>query len=220
MADYIPPQDGPALTWLKNFAGKITLAPAVYQLTAGDAATIQAAVDEYEAAFDDANDPATRTPVTVALKDSTRNSAVQLARQYAGLIKPNAGISDASKIAAGVPPVNNSRSPINVPTSSPLLNIVVTTPGSQTIRYADSNTPDKGAKPFGAAQIQLFVAIGTDAIEDADQAEFYGAFTKNPVGVAFTPGDDGKVATYFARWASRRGETGPWSLPVSMRIAA
>jgi hypothetical protein len=28
------------------------------------------------------------------------------------------------------------------------------------------------------------------------------------------------VATYFARWASRRGDVGPSSLPVSMRIAA
>jgi hypothetical protein len=30
----------------------------------------------------------------------------------------------------------------------------------------------------------------------------------------------GKVATYYARWASQRGETGPWSVPVSFRFAA
>ena len=55
---------------------------------------------------------------------------------------------------------------------------------------------------------------------DPEQAQFYGAFKKNPVAVGFDPADDGKVATYFARRASRRGDVGPWSLPVSMRIAA
>jgi hypothetical protein len=38
--------------------------------------------------------------------------------------------------------------------------------------------------------------------------------------VDFTEDKDGKVATYYARWASVRGEVGPWSLPISMRIAA
>ena len=32
--------------------------------------------------------------------------------------------------------------------------------------------------------------------------------------------DAGRCATYFARWAGRRGDTGPWSLGQSMRIVA
>jgi len=69
-------------------------------------------------------------------------------------------------------------------------------------------------------QLQLFVAVGAEPSVDPAAAEFKGAFTKNPVAVGFVAGDDGKVATYFARWASRKGDVGPWSLPVSMRIAA
>ena len=52
------------------------------------------------------------------------------------------------------------------------------------------------------------------------QAQFYGKFTRNPIEVDFTEEQDGKVATYYARWASQRGDTGPWSVPVSFRIAA
>ena len=33
---------------------------------------------------------------------------------------------------------------------------------------------------------------------DPDDAQFYGKFTKNPMGVAFSPDDNGKQATYFA----------------------
>ena len=48
----------------------------------------------------------------------------------------------------------------------------------------------------------------------------FAKFTRNPIVVPFAEADDGKIATYYGRWASVRGEVGPWSLPVSMRIAA
>jgi len=217
---YIPQQEAAALAWMQVFAAGITANPGMYELAAADATAIQNAVDAFEAAYDVAVNPATRTKGTINLKDETRAAAEAICRQYAKLIKYNAGISDSSKIDIGVRPVNNSREPVNVPDSSPLLNILGATPGSHTVRYADSGTPDSAAKPFGAAQLQLFVAVDTNPIANADGAEFYGAFTKNPIGVGFSETDDGKMATYFARWASLRGEVGPWSLPVSMRIAA
>jgi len=205
---------------MQTFAAGITANPGVYQLSAADGLTIQTAVNAFAAAYDVAIAPATRTPVSVNIKDNARNSAEQVCRQYAALIKFNAGITDADKIAIGVRPVNTSREPINVPDSSPLLNVIGATPGAQTVRFADSNTPDSGAKPFGAAQLQLFVAITPAAVDDPAAAQFHGGFTRNPIGVGFDADDDGKVATYFARWASLKGEVGPWSLPVSMRIAA
>lgn len=220
MADYIPASDAGALAWMTTFAEGITANPGKYQLTSVDAASISNLVNAYSAAYADALDPAQRTSVNVAVKDNARASAEQLCRQYATLIKFNAGISDPDKIAIGARPVNPNRTPINPPASSPLLNVIGATPGCQTVRYADTNTPDSPAKPFGAVQLQLFVAVDANAVADPDSATFYGAFTKNPIGVLFSPSDDGKMATYFAKWASRRGDVGPWSLPVSMRIAA
>lgn len=220
MADFIPSQDAQALEFMETFASTIAISPAVYQLTAPDSVAISNAVDAFAAAQAVAIAPATRTPVTINLKDEARFAAEQLVRQFASVIKPNAGVSDAAKLAIGVPPVNESREPIAAPDSSPLLNIIGGSPGSQTLRYADSNTPDSGKKPFGAIQIQLFRAIADEPVADQSAAQIYGSFTRNPIGVAFEESDDGKVATYFARWITRRGATGPWSLPVSMRIAA
>ena len=45
-----------------------------------------------------------RTPVVIATKDEMRNAAEQLIRQYATLIKYNAGMSNPEKIAIGVRP--------------------------------------------------------------------------------------------------------------------
>jgi hypothetical protein len=128
-------------------------------LTAPDAAAIAAAVAAFDTALTTANNPATRTAVTVAAKDDARTAAEQICRQFAILIKFNAGISDPDKIAIGVRPVNPNREPINAPATSPLLNIIAATPGKQTLRYADSLTPDSPAKPAGASELLLFRAI-------------------------------------------------------------
>ena len=217
---YIPVEESQALTWMQVFAAGITANPALYAQSAADAAAITAAVNSFATAYAVANNPATRTEVTVANKNDALEAAEAICRQYAQVIKYNAGVTDPDKIAIGIRPVNTERNPVNVPDSSPLLNVIGATPGSQTLRYSDTNTPDSAAKPFGAANIQIFIAVTAEAVADPSEAEFYGAFTKNPVGVGFDEADDGKVATYFARWASRKGDVGPWSLPVSMRIAA
>ena len=221
MADkFIPPEDGLALTFMEHFASTIQSAPAVYMLSAADATTISNTVAAFATAYSVATNPPTRTSVTVGEKDAARLSAEQVVRQYANLIRPNAGISDADKEAIGINPPSSERSPRNVPASSPLLSILGSTPGSQTVRYSDSTTPDSPAKPFGAANLQLFVAVGEVPTTDPTDALFYGAFTKNPIPVAFAPDQNGKQATYFARWADRKGQVGPWSLGVSMAIAA
>jgi hypothetical protein len=217
---FIPAEDGNALTFMLHFATTLAANTSVYMVTPADAATVTNAVNAYQAAYMLATNPPTRTPINISAKDQTRTSAEQIVRQYAALIKPNAGISDQDKEAIGVPPVNPNRNPINVPATSPLLNIVGATPGSHTVRFSDTTTPESGKKPFGAANMQLFVAVGTAPVIDPSSAQFYAAVTRNPVGVAFDSADNGKMATYFARWADRKGQVGPWSLPVSMGIAA
>ncbi len=218
--DYIPRKDAARLQWMQNFANKLVNESSKYGVSPSDAQTVRAAVDEFEQQYRLAHTQDTRTTVTVAAKDLASNSAEAICRQYAVLIKHNAGISDDAKISLRIRPVNRGRSRIAVPASSPLLSIVGCTPYSQTLRYRDTYTPESSAKPFGAAFLELRVAIGDEKATDPEQARPAGMYTRNPIGVGFTHDDDRKRATYFARWVSRRGDTGPWSVPVSMSIAA
>jgi hypothetical protein len=221
MADnFIPRPDPEALIWFLAFSNGISSSPSTYELTVSDATTIADAVSEFQAALILADSPLTRTPGNVNAKDTKRNLAETLCRQYAIQIKYNNGITDQAKIDIGVRPVNPDREPVHCPQTSPLVNVTAATPGSHTIQFADSLEPHKKAKPFGAASLQLYAFVGAEPTVDESQAKFIGLFTKNPIAVAFTPEDDGKMATYFACWSGKRGDTGPFSLPVSMRIAA
>jgi hypothetical protein len=205
---------------MEAFAGGISANPSLYMLSPADAASIQNAVDSYAAAFALAKNPATATRVTVCDKDQARTATEQICRRFCSLIKFNAGVSDPDKLAIGVRPLNRGRRPINCPMTSPLVKIQAATPGRQTLFFSDSLSPDSRGKPFGAIHLQLFVAMGDTGSASPESARFYGTFTRNPISVQFTHEDDGKVASYFARWASRRNQVGPWSAPVSMRVAA
>lgn len=218
--DYVPREDDAFRTWAENFATNISANPATYMLTAAQAASIQGVVDDFVAKLAIASNEATRTKTTVADKDDARSIAENMCRQYAIDIKNNEGITDGDKLAIGVRPINPDREPIDPPTTQPLLNVLGNLPGIQTLRYSDSNTPDSSAKPFGVTELQLFLGITDNGEATLEQSEFFGKFTRNPIDVPFDETLDGKMATYRGRWATAKGETGPFSVPVSFRIAA
>jgi hypothetical protein len=220
MADYIPSDDAQFGIWAQAFASGISTNPPLYMMTQAQAASIQAAVNDFIAKLAIARNENTRTKPTVIDKDNSRAACESLCRSYAILIKENEGIDDGDKVRIGVRPVNPSRERRDCPQSAPLMNILGNTPGCQTLRFADSNTPDSKAKPFGASELQLFMAVTTAEGAPLSDAKFIGKYTKNPIAVEFGAEDDGKIATYYARWSSVRGDTGPFSLPVSMRVAA
>ena len=218
--DYIPRNDDAFRTYAENFADIISANPALYMLTAAQAASIQGVVDIFVAKLAISSNENTRNKNTIADKDDARSVAETMIRQYAMDIKTNDGVTDGDKLAIGVRPINPDREPIDPPTTQPLLNVLGNLPGVQNLRYADSNTPDSRSKPFGVSELQLFWGVGTEDALPLAQCQFYGKFTRNPIDVMFDEGDDGKVATYYARWATQRGDVGPWSVPVSFRIAA
>lgn len=215
---YIPPKDADLAVWANNFAALITAAPATYGLTAGDASTIQGFVDDFQAALTIALNPATKTAPTVAAKDGAKAAMLEICRLYAQQVRNNIGVSDADKVSLGLTIPDHTPTPIPAPSSNPILGLVGAQPGQQTLRYADSATPDKRGKPFGVLGLQVFVAVGVTAAVSPDDARFKSFVTRQPYGVNFTSGEAGKVATYFARWQSRTGLIGPWSAPVSMIV--
>lgn len=216
---YIPTRDANLADWANNFATTIAASPASYGLVAGDATTISAYVNAFVSALSVVSNPATKTIATVASKDGAKAAMLGIVRPYAQQIKSNQGVTNASKLALGLTIRDTVPTPIVAPVSSPIIAVLGATPGQHTIRFADSNTPDSRAKPFGAIGLQLFVAVAQAALTDPNVAEFRSFVTRQPFGVTFNPADNGKVATYFARWQTRTGLVGPWSTPVAFTIA-
>ena len=228
-APYIPATDAGLDDWGANFSTLITATPSDFGLSGVDAAAIQAGFDGYHAAYllggvsgTPPNrvpvNPSTYTTVTVAAKNVEKFSFTTLARSYAVQIRVNNAVTNPNKVALRLNLVNSTPSPIPAPSTSPILIFIAATPGMHTLRFADTNTPSSAAKPQNVLQLQLFMGVSTITLNDPALCALYSTPTKIPVGVNFSPADAGKVATYFGRWATRKGLTGPWSAGISAII--
>jgi hypothetical protein len=215
----VPTQDGAAKTYFNAYAAKVALDPGKYFLSNADSAAISAAAASYSAAYDAAVAPGEKSELKTIAKDESRNSCEALIRLYSIQIKYNMGISTDDKAALGISQPNPTRTSRDVPPTQVQLGILGSLTGSQTLTYRAPESEGK-AKPFGAQTVELRVAIDDEAVTDVNLAKNVGLFSRNPIGVAFEAADNKKVATYWARWANVRGQVGPWSIPVSMTIAA
>lgn len=108
--------------------------------------------------------------------------------------------------------------PLKCPQTMPYLHVSGIVRGTVSVQFTDGRA--NRAKPHGASELQLFVAVTDEHDAPLSAARFYRKFTKFLMNVEFEEHHDGKVATFYGRWASPRGETGPWSMPVSVRIVA
>lgn len=221
--DYIPSTDSGFDSWLTNFSTLLTGAPTDYGLTAPDAVIVAAERSAYHTAYVAATDPSTRTVATIAAKDAARVSAESIVRPYAVSISMNSGVLDADKAAIGVTIRVTTPTPIPPPLTTPGLALVSGAPLGHTLRFFDTSTPTTKSKPFGALGMQVMRSVGVAPAVDPSVCPYYATWTKSPNVSTFESGQQGKVATYFARWVTRGGpggaaQYGPWSAPLSLVV--
>jgi hypothetical protein len=216
----IPAGDFEAEAYMRTYAENIAANYAAYGMSLADSQALSLATGNFTTAWNRYINPNTTGPIALTQKSETRNAAEALVRLHSIQVKFNAGISTALKDAIGVRQPNPERSSIDEPTTMPVLAVIGALPGSQTLRFTDSTSPTRRAKPPGVSLMELWVAISADEAEDRSTARSIGLFTKNPIGIAFEESDNQKIATYWGRWANSKGQYGPWSAKVSMTIAA
>lgn len=226
MADgYMPRADTDALTWMTNFARGLSENPGLYFVTPAEAQHVSDAVEAFRAAFLLTRDNDTRTPKSIFVKDRIRVDAEAVCRVFYNRIKPNPDIGDGEKLAVGVRVNNPQRTRLAAPQSSPMLSLNQDPAGIHELMFTDSATPRSIAKPRGVTQLQLyrsvgdFRGIGVPVVDSPEQVMFVGCYSRCPIRLNYAPSDHGRVATYLARWMTRRGEVGPWSGAVTAPIS-
>lgn len=219
MTSYIPQRDVDLGPWADNFRDLIVAAPATYGLQASDGVAIAAVVDAWDTAYATATNPATRTPSTIAAKDSAKGAMVPILRFYAQTVKLNQGVTNENKIALGIHVNDAGPTPVPVPPTAPALTLDSQRHLSMTLRARDQATPSSNAKPFGVIGGEIATTIGVAIATDPNAALFTRIQTKTPFTLDFAPADVGKICTIWSRWFNRKGELGPWSNSLSQTIA-
>ncbi len=219
-ADFIPATDLGLTTWSANFESGIDTEYATYGLTSGQATAYTALDTAYQAAYTAATDPGTRTPVTIAAKDTARTALVANARFLAAIVNAYPGTTNMGRATLGLNPRGDTPTPVPTPTTKPLPVVLRYNPLQHVLQIRDVTTPTSRAKPFGSVGAQVFVKVGTPAPADISECVLKGIYTKPFLPVDFDSADAGKLAHYITRWITRRGLTGPSSDIITATVPA
>ncbi|MCL4211150.1 MAG: hypothetical protein HRU76_14205 [Phycisphaeraceae bacterium] len=217
--DYIPRKDALFRDWAANFAALVQDDPEELGISPAKAEHIRVLTERFAEALERAVQPSKRTTTAVRHKNDTRRELERLLRTYAQQIKNLAGIGPGLLSELGLHVDDPHRSPVRPPRTSPILRLPGGgAPGEHIILYADTLAPCARRKPRGAAYIQIYAVVADRIVPDVRFAHHVGDFSRVPIRVSWPVSEAGRTATYFGRWCNRKGEHGPWGLPMSSII--
>jgi hypothetical protein len=217
---WIPSKDADFDTFSNNFKSLIVATPTNYGLTTSDGTALSTAWTSFHNAYLIATTGSTRNHGTIQTKNAQKANLRTLMQNYGTTIRANRAVSDELKINLGLHVRDASPTPIPPPSTAPSLLLGNTRPGVQQVRATDESTPNSRAKPNGTAGMLVFRAVETAPVTDPDTCRFLVFAGRTDFTCNYTSADNGKTATYFARWTNAKGEMGPWSQPLTVPIAA
>lgn len=161
----------------------------------------------------------TRSASLTVTKDNKKAALLSYARELYALISANQSISDADKTLVGVHVRNTPPSPIPAPTVRP--GVVVSSVVGRTVYTTihESASSPKRRKPAEAVQAYVYWFAGEDYPSDAANWQFAGP--ANKADFNFTVPNTvagGALVWICAAWVSRRGDSGPMSVPISTNV--
>lgn len=238
----IPRKDSQAAQWMRDFATQLQAEPERYFVPAEEIDALVAAVADFRSSLAAAIAPSTRGPRSSLLKRTSRAAAEGLCRNIYRMVKNDLRVTDADKQSLGIHIDAPHRTRSVAPTTAPWLRIASRN-DVYTVRWTGESSGRRG-RPDGCAMLQLFIATadgeagqalqaaGADAI--AARATLLNVYTADRVtlcdnglqrwlpGTVAVPAPTGQVKTvaFIARWASPKGQAGPWSRPATLRLAA
>ncbi len=218
MPDYIPGSDTDFNVWQQNFMSVLTPNLAAYGLIVADLAPLTTKQPIWTTALSQNVTAQAAANAATQAKDVARESYEASIRVLVAKIQANPAVTAASKAAAGITVPGTHATPSGPPTSAPVGVVETLNRLEHTIRFSDSATPTSRAKPPGVRGCQVWMKVGTTPPVSESDLHFLATDTRTPYVAQFEPADAGKTAYYWLRWENNKGETGPWSAPLSATI--
>lgn len=211
--------DGVLLPFSLNVKTRITASPTSYNLTASDATAYGGLHDAYAAALAVSANPGTRTKAATAAKNSAKAALLLKLREFLKIIKADLSVTDAMRADLGLPPRDAGPTPINPPSTRPLM--VVDPYGN--LRITDEATPDRRKKPAGTIGAVIFYKVlepGAALPAMPEDGRYAGLASRDTFELPVTPADAGKILWAQSFYINAKGAAGPASAPVTTRIVA
>jgi hypothetical protein len=209
MADYIPRKDAELASWSSNFASKVDANSKVWNIPGQEVSDLNNAVNIFSSLHAQVDSPA-KNSIIVAEKNAARIDLIGRIRGLVGFRLRNPAITNAERIAMGLPARDNTFSSIPTPTSRPELNIDVFDVRRLKVHFRDMGSSGK-ARPYGViGAVIAYAVLNAHPTSPTDLTNIILA-TRTPYTLEFTEPERGRTVYVAICWQNEKGEKGPWS---------
>jgi hypothetical protein len=210
--DFIPRNDRLFLQWVNNFLKqlltmltRIGFPQTEYQLLSSQYA-------DFAAKLDLAEEPATRTTVTVQNKNDSRAALEKTLRlDIKEFLNYNRSLTSGDRDALKLPIYKTTRTHSPVATKHPGHELDTSEMRLLKILFYDLDNALSKAKPFGQHGVEIRWAILGAPPRSIDELIHSSFDTHSPFVLSFDEYDRGKTVYFCLCWENTRGEKGPWS---------
>ncbi len=219
MADYLPGPDADYQAWVSNFVAYANANLAALGLVAADMTPVTTNQTTFNTNFAAHISAKAAAQAAKQAKDDARGGLTAAIRPLVRRLQASSVVSDAEKAALGIT-VAQTPGPIGPPVTSPIVSVECGNRLQHTLRFVDSATPTRKAKPPGVLGVEIWNHVGTEPPAGEGDLRFVAVDTNAPFVLNFPSSEGNKVAYYWLRWVSPTGERGPWSEQAQATIAA
>lgn len=217
--DYIPKSVSGFNDWQKQAIAKLTENKTAWGLPEEQLTAITAQATAWDAFYPRYADKNNRSTVVVEEKNVKMSNYKKTLRTFfAEYILNNSKINDADRVSLGLSSRDRVATASVPPTTQPITKVDFSVRLQHTVSFTDSKTPTSKAKPAGVHGCQIWIKVGDEAPTSAKELQYIATDTATPYLLEFDGTDAGKTVYYWLRWVNKRGQTGPWSVPVSAMI--
>lgn len=210
---YLPTRESDLITWSNNFQGLIVSGFATYGLDMTQATDYTTAQSAFVSAHQVANNPDTRSPGNIGIKNTKKQALVTMTRQLVDICQASPVMDNDKRIALGITVRDNTPTPIPPPTEMPVLRVKEVI--GRLLELSIRNKEDQKQKPEGAHSAWLYSHVGPNPSPDLTQWMFRGESTRSDPTLDFDLSvEPGTEVWVTALWVSPTGKPGPACAPV------
>ncbi len=218
--DFLPGSEDGLIGFGLNFKSKINLAPTTYGLTAAQSTLYGTTYDSFVDAHTVANNPATRSPMNVQLKNDAKKGFIDQSRLLAGIVQRFPGTTNAMRIDLMLNP-RVVPGTIPIPAMSPTILIKNVAGRVVGLRLIDASQPTRRGKPPGVDGATILSFVGETPPENLTDWELQGSTGRMIINCVFPTTVAAFAKVWFtAYYFNPRKESGVACAPISTFLAA
>ncbi|MDR0559698.1 MAG: hypothetical protein LBG92_05975 [Prevotellaceae bacterium] len=212
---FIPRRDVDFHQWVNSFMTYLGTESSRLGFPADKYQSLTALKSDFEQKFNAAENPSTRTSLSVQAKNEARAALEKELRQYIKeYLTYSSVVTDVDRNGLGLPVHKTSRTPSPVAATYPDYDIDSSVIRRLTVHFFDSANRSK-AKPDGQHGVEIKWGILETPPSSIDDLPHSAFDTHTPMTLSFDENQRGKTVYFCLCWENTRGEKGPWSEIIS-----